>query len=203
MTPRPYTQRRRAEAASATRARIIHAAADLYRERGVAAATTAAVAERADVARGTVVNHFGSGQGLLEAVLEEAIAEIAVPDARALGAAGTTKARIHIFVREMFEFFERSSGWWQVFAADLQLPAVRAREAEYQESARRFQAAALGPLADDRVVNAALRAFVDYAPLHGLRSAGLDLDEAADVVADAIVGLIEMRGIEREDPGWT
>lgn len=203
MTPRPYTQRRRAEAAARTRARIIRAAAELYRERGVTATTVPAVAERADVARGTVVNHFGSGQALLEAVLEEALAEIAVPDADALAGAATTKARIHAFVKAMFEFFERSSGWWQVFAADLQLPAVAARDAEYQESVRRLRAAALGPLADDRVVDAAIRAFVDYAPLYALRGAGLDLDAAAALVADAIVGLIEQRGIEKEDPGWT
>jgi len=55
------TERRRRE----TTDRIVEAAATLFAERGVAAATVTAICERADVARQTFFNHFASKQDLV------------------------------------------------------------------------------------------------------------------------------------------
>jgi AcrR family transcriptional regulator len=82
MAPRSYDLGRRATTAAETRRRIIDAATALYRERGVAGTSLAAVAERADVARGTVVNHFGTADGLLGVVVDEVLVAIEVPDER-------------------------------------------------------------------------------------------------------------------------
>ncbi|MDE9366699.1 TetR/AcrR family transcriptional regulator [Luteipulveratus sp. YIM 133132] len=67
--PRTYRMGARAEAAEATRDRVVHAARDLLVEEGFHRMSVDAVAARADVARATVYQRFGSKAGLLEAVL--------------------------------------------------------------------------------------------------------------------------------------
>src|SRR5688572_22610970 len=125
MTPRTYAQGRRATTAAATRQRIIDSAAALYRERRVSGTTIQAVAERADVARGTVLNHFGSADGLLEAVLDRAVDELEYPDPAVIEAAATEDDRIRRYVDEIFRFFDRGRDWWQVFYADIAMPALQ------------------------------------------------------------------------------
>lgn len=70
--PRRYEMRKRAEAAEATKARILDAAASLVAERFPPEVTLREIASSAGVALQTVVNHFGSKEGLIAAVLEGA-----------------------------------------------------------------------------------------------------------------------------------
>lgn len=193
MAPRTYTLGRRAKDVEATRERILDAAVALYREHGVTGATIQAIAERADVARGTVLNHFGGADGLLEAVLDRAVEEVGYPSERDLAGAATPEERIQRFVDVMFRFFDRSTDWWYVFAADVELPAVKARERAYWEVAARFQTAAFGPLATDPHVSAAVRAFVDYGPLNALRAAGLTLEQAILLVGQVLIDVARRR----------
>ena len=186
--------------AAATKLRIREAAIELYRERGVGGTTIQVVAARADVARGTVVNHFGSAEGLLEVVLDTIVLELAYPDERVLDGVATEPARIRGYVDAMFRFYDRSAAWWFVFAPDAELPAIKARERDYDEVVARLYAATFGSMATDRMVAAATRAYVNYAPLNDLRAAGLSLDEAIDVVADTLIALVERRLTEASMP---
>jgi AcrR family transcriptional regulator len=201
MAPRRYQQHLRADSAARTRAAILRAAAEVYRERGVANSTVQAIAQRADVARGTVVNHFGTADALLEAVLDQAVAEVAFPDAQRLAGARTAGQRARMYVEEMFRFFDRSAEWWAVFNADMGLPALQARERAYDEVVRRLRVAAFGPLVDDRQVAASIRAFVDYAPMYGLLGAGLTLDESIEVVSLALLAVVDRRTAETRAKG--
>jgi AcrR family transcriptional regulator len=198
LAPRGYTLKRRADSVAATRLQIIEAAARAYREHGVTNATLQGIADQADVSRGTVVNHFGSLDALLEAVLDRAVEEIEYPSARDLEGAATLDDRIRRFVDVTYRFFDRSSDWWSVFAADTELPAIKNREREYSESFGQFVAAAFGELAADRIVGAAIRAFVDYPPWNALREAGLTIDESIEVIADALVNVAHGRAAAGE-----
>ena len=71
---RPYTSPARAEGARRTRAAIVAAATALFLEQGYDSTSLAAVAQRAGVARPTVVAAFGSKPALLSRVLDEALA---------------------------------------------------------------------------------------------------------------------------------
>jgi AcrR family transcriptional regulator len=193
LAPREYTLKRRAETAAATRLQIIKAGAKVYRERGVTNATFQAIADEADVSRGTVVNHFGSLDALLEAVLDRAIEELEYPSARDLDGAANLEDRIGRFVEVTYRFFDRSSDWWYVFAADTELAALKKRERDYYEAFGQFVGAAFGALAADRIVAAAIRAFVDYPPWNALREAGLTLDESIEVVAEALINVAHRR----------
>jgi AcrR family transcriptional regulator len=71
VSPRRYTLGARAAAVADTRERVLAAARDLYRDDGFHRSPLDEVARRADVARATVYQRFGSKLGLLEAVLTD------------------------------------------------------------------------------------------------------------------------------------
>ena len=197
MAPRPYTLGRRAEAAAGTRRRVIDAAVELYRDRGVGETTVTAVAARADVSRGTVLHHFGDAEGLLAAVLDHALASLEVPDGRVLDGVTDPPARGRRFVEEMFRFYDRTSDWWRVLAGDRNElpsnPAIREATAQFESLVGAFLVAALGPLAADRVLTITVGTLVGPTTLYPLLGAGLTMAEATDVVGDLVASLIAGR----------
>lgn len=74
---RPYTMRARGEATAATRRRILAAALTLSEEKMSVEIVLADVAERAQVSVQTVLRHFGSREGLFDAVSDYAREQIA------------------------------------------------------------------------------------------------------------------------------
>ena len=69
MTTRAYRQTRRADATERTRAAILGAAAELFREDPQLDPSLEALAERAGVSTRTVIRQFGSKEGVLEAAI--------------------------------------------------------------------------------------------------------------------------------------
>src|SRR5436190_7543723 len=67
---RSYSSVVRDEQARRTRARIVHAADELFREKGYARATMKDIAERAGVARDTVHAVFGTKAALIPAMVD-------------------------------------------------------------------------------------------------------------------------------------
>lgn len=190
MAPRSYELGQRAMTAAATRRRIMDAATALYRERGVAGTSLAAIAERADVARGTVVNHFRSPDGLLEAVVDEVLVAIEVPDERVLEDAGSIEERIRRFVDAMVRFNERSQPWWEVFRRDLDSPVLKAKEEAYWMSFERLRRAAMGEAASDRVALATVGVLVHPGTLWTFSEAGLSLDDTIEAITGLVVDLV-------------
>lgn len=77
MQARTYTQVTRAETTERTRRAVLDAAQALFYERGDADPPLDRVAERAGVSTRTLLRHFGSKQGLLEAAIADAEERIA------------------------------------------------------------------------------------------------------------------------------
>jgi AcrR family transcriptional regulator len=145
VAPRGYTLKRRAETAAATRRRILDAAIALYADRGLEGTTLSAIADRADVARGTIVHHFGTAEGLLGEALDHLLEQLELPDERILDGVVGRDARVRTFVDAMIDFQERSTRWWTTFESEMQRPVLQAREATYWAWFERLLAAALGP----------------------------------------------------------
>lgn len=199
MAPRAYTQRKRADGAEATRARIVDAASELYRERGVAGTTLAAIAARADVARGTILHHFGGADGLLDAVAVRVLEALDLPDERILDGVPPGEPRIRAFVEAMVRFFERSTPWWQVFEPVMQRPELQAREADYWEGLGRLQGAALGPeITGDAEAMATIGALIHPGTLGSLlwvlETAGFAPGDRSRIVGDLVVAYVARRG---------
>jgi AcrR family transcriptional regulator len=195
MAPRGYKLTRRAGTAAATRARILDATMELYKEVGIDATKLTAVAQRADVARGTVVNHFGSSEGLLGATLDRLLAELELPDERIFEGLASRDDRVRTYVAAMIAFQERTSYLWPIFEHELARPAVHERELAYWAALARLQAVALGEdLAADPRANATLTSVIHPATvgtfLWSFEQAGLDPDLARPLLGEFAVDAI-------------
>src|SRR4051812_19944783 len=194
MAPRRYTQKSRAAAAEVTRARVIAAAVAEYRERGVPGASISSIAARADVSRGTILNHFGDSEGVLSAVLEAAVSSIVLPDETALAGANGQFDRAHVFAEQMLRFYDRTEDWWHVFAGERdelpELPAIREAEQRFWEDVNRFQRAALGDLAAVPYVLGAMSVLVSFNTIGQMKTVGLDLDAAVELAADLFTNAV-------------
>ena len=195
MAPRRYTLGQRAQSAAATRDRIVDAAAALYQERGVNSTTLQAIADRADVSRGTILHHFGGSDGLLDAVAERVLLTLELPDEHIFDGMTGPEDRLRAYVVAMIEFFQRSTGWWAVFVTEMERPELKAREAAYYEQMGRLQSIALGALADDREVNIVVGSLIHPGTLGGLiwvmQQAGMHPTAINDAIADVVVAYVD------------
>jgi AcrR family transcriptional regulator len=194
VTPRSYSLDKRAATSAATQRRILDAAVATYKERGIEGARIAEIAARADVSRGTVLNHFGSADGLLEAVLDEVLAGLDMPDERILDGAASDDERIRRFLEAILRFNDRSGEWWAVFTDERHalpdIPALKAKEQQFWDQLGRLQVAALGPLAADRVFAATLAGTMQSGLMFTLRGAGLSLQEAIEVTTTMLLAVL-------------
>jgi len=97
---RRYIMRERAESTAATRERIVHATITTAMERRTLEVTLMEVSERAGVTVQTVLRHFGSREGLLDAATAVAGAEV---DAERR----VTPGDVHEAVRAVVGHYER------------------------------------------------------------------------------------------------
>jgi AcrR family transcriptional regulator len=204
MAPRSYTLGRRAETATATRRRILDAALELYSERGIDATTLTAIAERADVARGTVIHHFGTGDRLLGETLDELLERLEVPDERVLDGIIGQEARIRAFLDAMIAFQERSTPYWSVFQDEMDRPALQEREATYWAAFERLLAAALGPeLAGDPRAGAVIVSLSHPATVGtfawAFERAGSSREDARRMIADLAIDAVNRITAGRQD----
>jgi AcrR family transcriptional regulator len=107
MDPEAPREGRRERRTRETRRRILEAALELFGERGTDAVTVEEIADRADVARGTVFNHFASKDSLCEGLgeLQVELIQEAVQEGRISGTAGEKIAQA---LRMMADFPGRS-----------------------------------------------------------------------------------------------
>ncbi len=191
--PRRYAMDKRDEAKAETRARIVTATLQLYREVGVAGATVPAVARAADVAPATVRNHFPGPTDLAEAAAEAILDGLGMPDASIFDGADGTIERVDRLLVEIGAFFERATGWWEVREADRAgIDAWAMPEARYDARVATLIRAAIAPLDDDPVAVAVVAA----AHVHiyfAARTSGLSSDGAVEVERQLLVPWLEAR----------
>ena len=195
--PRTYTLGKRGEAKAETRRRIVAAVLELYRERGLAAATVPAIARAADVAPATVRNHFPNPGDLPMAAAEAILAELRMPDASIFDGATGTLERVERLLVEVAAFFERSTGWWEVRVADRSAGDTwGAPEARYDELIAGLIGAAVHPLDDDPLVMSVVGSVLVHV-YFGVRSAGASAEEAITVERQLIVPWLAARLADR------
>jgi AcrR family transcriptional regulator len=157
---RPYTSTLRDEQAARTRVRIVHAADEVFREKGYAGATMKDVASRAGVARDTVHAVFGSKAALILAMVDlrlvpdESVPNVAdSPEGRAVRDESDPARQIELFadfitrinvvMRPVMEVV-RSAAPSEPAVADVLATIERGRMRNMRRYARWF--AARGPL---------------------------------------------------------
>jgi AcrR family transcriptional regulator len=126
---------RRAE----TRRRLLVAAAELFAERGVDGASIDAIAERADRTSGAVYDHFGGKDGLLFALLDGWVDDVATVIGAELSTATTLDERLGVLWRNVSAPVAGDGRW---IALEYELWSYAARHPEAREHlARRYRGA--------------------------------------------------------------
>jgi AcrR family transcriptional regulator len=192
--PRRYALGRRADQQARTRERIVAAALTIYRERGMRAATTQAVAAAADVAPGTVRNHFPHPTDLAEAAAKVVLRELRSPGLEIYDGLTTIPMRVERLAREVAGFFERSASWWTIEQGDPDLAAAWAgSEADFLEQLDALMRGAFDPVGGDPVAAAVLGTIVGYPLYFALRGRGLDPDEVVALELSIVLPWLDQR----------
>jgi AcrR family transcriptional regulator len=96
------------ESDEGVRSRLLHAAVRVFDRKGYHAASVREVAELAGVTKPTLYYHFGSKEGVLRAVLDQAKRQMLVVAQRAVERPGTARDRIVAFCEEVYGLFSEN-----------------------------------------------------------------------------------------------
>ena len=120
-----------------TRQALLDAAADLFAERGVEGASVDAIAEQADRTSGALYDHFGSKDGLLFALLEGWVDDVAAVTGAELSTATTLEERVAVMWRNVADPVVGDGRW---IALEHELWSYAARNEKAREYlARRYR----------------------------------------------------------------
>jgi AcrR family transcriptional regulator len=137
---------KRAEATEETRRRIVEATVGLHMTRGFQATSWQDIAERAEVAVGTVYYHFPTLDELIPACSALGLQRSAPPTTAIFAGLRGRKARLEKLVPEVFAYFERARGGiHNVLREKEHVPALEKVVAEHGARMRALVLAALGP----------------------------------------------------------
>jgi AcrR family transcriptional regulator len=122
-----------------TRERLLDAAAELFAERGIEASSVDAIAERAQRTSGAIYDHFDGKAGLLFALLEGWVDDVAVAIGAELATATSLDERLASLWRNVSDP-PTGDGRWIALEHELWSYAARNEDAR-EHLARRYQAA--------------------------------------------------------------
>lgn len=122
-----------------TRQRLLDAAAELFGERGIDGSSVDAIADRAERTSGAVYDHFGGKEGLLFALLEGWVDDVAVVIGAELATATTLEERLSSLWRNV-SHPPAGNGRWLSLEHELWSYAAR-NDAARDHLARRYRAA--------------------------------------------------------------
>jgi len=182
--PRRYRLGERATSIDATRVRILEAAIELYTERGMSATTMREIGERADVAPGTLRNHFPSRDLLDAAMVERLRAEGPLPALSVFDGASSIEDRLIRLFGVAGTFFDQAARLYRMWVREPMLSGPwLAAGAEYGQRWDLLMRLALGPLAGDDDAMSVLRAVLQPAFFEQVSGGRHSTDETAMLVA--------------------
>jgi AcrR family transcriptional regulator len=174
---------RRAAQVDKTRGRIIDAAIELYSRVGISAATMRDIGIRADVAPGTLRNHFPTRDELDRAMVERMTSEIPLPDTPIFDGAATLEERLGRLIYAGGVFMEQARRLYRMWQREPMLtPPWSEKGAEYGARWDELMRMALGRLADDEEAMTVLRAVIHPEFFDSIRAGMRSRDEAAALI---------------------
>ena len=192
--PRKYALGKRATQQAETQRRIIEAALALYQEKGVSATTMLDVARRADVALARSPTTSGPPGALATEATTTILADLRMPTPNLFDGVDRLSDRIHLLVRELAAFFERSEPWYRVSQrepADVEFWADA--ETRYYGELEALVRAALGPLATDADAVAVVSAVLGTWVIGTIQATGRSAETAVELVSDLLATWLATR----------
>lgn len=195
--PRAYRLGERAAQVEATRERILDAAIELYMSVGISAATMREVGIRADVAPGTLRNHFASRDELDRAMVERMASAVTLPDVSIFDGASTIDERLARVIRAGGIFIEEARPLYRMWLREPMLTAPwRERGAEYGARWEELMRQALGPMADDDEAMGVLRAIIHPEFFDSIRAGQRSREEASALITAVVTPWFTSRARE-------
>jgi AcrR family transcriptional regulator len=193
--PRRYTLGRREAPKAETRARIVDAAVEIFRERGMAAASNLAVARAADVAPATVRNHFPGPRDLSDAVFEQVLGRLAPPTPAIFDGVDGLPARVRHLATALADFYARSDAWWRAYQREPELIDAWAGGVDrYYRDIDALMRAALGDeLGADETALSVVAAVIGPPTYFALQARGAAPEEAVELTVELVVPWLEAR----------
>jgi len=192
--PRPYTLGRRAAPKADTRARIVSAGLEVFRERGLAGASNLAIARAADVAPATIRNHFPDEGDLARAVFEALLGELQVPTAAIFDGAGDLATRVTRLAEALAAFYERGAPWWRAYEREPELITVWGGGVDhYYADIDQLMRIALGDLSSDERSMAVLASVIGPPTFFALLERGLASDDAVALSVELALPWLKQR----------
>ena len=180
---RPYRLGKRAEAATATRRRILEATLTLHDEQGITRTSIRDVAGRAGVSPATVLNHFPRMGDLIRACGQLSDDLFPMPTEAVLVGARDRTERVRLMAGALFTWWDQMGSGWEHLQVDRRtLPDVDAWLRDVDIRHRALVAVALEVEVDEAsvAIGAALTSFGSW---QSLRAGGMDVARAAAHVA--------------------
>ncbi|MFL5689775.1 MAG: TetR/AcrR family transcriptional regulator [Chloroflexota bacterium] len=171
----------------ATRERILESAIALYGEQGISATTLRQIGERADVAPGTLRNHFPTRESLDAAMAERLLAEAPLPELSIFDGADSIEERLARLIRVAGAFVDQAARLYRMWMREQMLSGPW-REAGIAYGLRweQLTRVALGSLADDDESKAVLQAVLQPTFFEGIRAGRRSTAEAADLITAVV-----------------
>lgn len=186
--PRAYRLGERAAQVQATRDRIVDSAIELYTEVGISAATMREIGIRADVAPGTLRNHFPRRDDLDRAMVERMASEVTLPDLSIFDGAQSIEEHLARIIRVGGVFTEQGLRLYRMWLREpMPTEPWIAKGAEYGARWDLLMRTALGPLGDDEEAMTILRAVIHPDFFGSIRAGKRSTDEAAALVTALVV----------------
>jgi AcrR family transcriptional regulator len=91
-----------------TRTRLLRSGVQVFNRKGYGAASVREIVELAGVTKPALYYHFGSKEGLLRAVLQDASQQFAAAMARSTARPGTTRERLAAMCEDLYGLFEQN-----------------------------------------------------------------------------------------------
>ena len=183
MSPRTYTQKARGESAAETRQRIVEATYDLHRARGIAATSFRDIAERANVAIGTVYHHFPQLDDILRACGAHTFAVTMPPGPAIFDGVSSPRERLRVLVHETFRFYDRFPEHDRIRGERDRFPFIDAAFRDAEDQRRALIALAVRPERPGKRAAAAAFALLEPAVHRAfIIASGLTTTNAAEEV---------------------
>lgn len=188
----------RAVQMEATRERIVEAAIGLYIEQGISGTTMRQIGQRADVAPGTLRNHFQSRDSLDAAMVERLQAEAPLPELSIFDGAGSIEERLRRLIRVTGRFLDQAARLYRMWLREPMLNGAWAEGgAAYGVRWDQLVRFALGPLADDDDAMTVLRAVLHPSFFESVRAGARSTEQASDLITAVIVPWFAARSAQR------
>jgi AcrR family transcriptional regulator len=177
----------RAAQLEATRDGIVEAGIALYVEQGISATTLRQIGERADVAPGTLRNHFPTRDLLDAAMVERLRAEAPLPELSIYDGADSIEERLRRLIRITGTFLDKAARMYRMWLREPMRTGPWAEAgAVYGARWDQLMRTGLGLLADDDEAMAVLRAVLHPSFFESLGAGTRSTEEVSDLVTNVV-----------------